>query len=438
MARQTHSPGDTAVWSTGFFDIFAKSRLLARWPGACSAGDMGSTNFTQSLTGGTFSQQSSPWWSRAAICSLVVTAVAPVALLGATHAFPGFGPFAADALRAVVGTDRVAHLEDTVYSVRDSVNQVTRSGEAPRAYWAVPDQVVAKDLSNHGSTTSPRVAPSFSPATATIPFPEVSAPGDGVWIEVSAGETSLRKTLIHPDPTRTWAELFVVAVDLTQLDLTWVPGLTEPENTTPGSDEFSRVGTIPAEARPSLIAAFNGGFKTQHGNFGAQIDAVTLVTPLAHSCTLAQSHDGKLHLGTYATLKLDPEMRWLRQTPGCMIEHGAIHPGLVREDTKNWGATLDGATVIRRSALGLSVDGKTLFVGISNDTTARALAVGMQSAGADTVAQLDVNYAYPKFVLYDHGSEEPLPRSLVDGFSVHDHQYLRGEDRDFFYLTKNH
>ena len=67
-------------------------------------------------------------------------------------------------------------------------------------------------------------------------------------------------------------------------------------------------------------------------------------------------------------------MRWLRQTPSCMVDEGELHPLLRAPEVRNWGATLDGNTVIRRSAVGLDRDGKVLFVAISNHTTAPAIA----------------------------------------------------------------
>jgi hypothetical protein len=186
------------------------------------------------------------------------------------------------------------------------------------------------------------------------------------------------------------------------------------------------------------LAAFNGGFKTEHGKFGARSQGVTLVPPRPKQCTLGQTAAGEIVLGSYARLERPAGLVWFRQTPGCMVEEGALHPGLEREDKTNWGATLDGGTVIRRSAIGLSEDRKTLFVGISNDTTARALALGMQSAGAQTVAQLDVNYAYPKIVLFDELGDRRAPHSLVDGFVMRDDQYLTPEQRDFFFVTSRH
>jgi hypothetical protein len=131
---------------------------------------------------------------------------------------------------------------------------------------------------------------------------------------------------------------------------------------------------------------------------------------------------------------------WWRQTPGCMAEQGELHPGLRGEKNTYWGATLDGDTIIRRSAIGLSTDGRVLYVGIGDFTSARALAAGMKHAGATEVAQLDVNWSYPRFVLYqprEPGSKELVATALCPGFEFSEDEYVRQRaDRDFFYLTR--
>jgi hypothetical protein len=119
-----------------------------------------------------------------------------------------------------------------------------------------------------------------------------------------------------------------------------------------------------------------------------------------------------------------------------MLEDGVLHPGLSQEDSRNWGATLEGKTVIRRSAVGLSRDGRTLFVGISNYTTARALALGMQHVGSVSVAQLDVNFSYPRFLLYQQKGAELSAIPAVKGLLYKRDEYLgRPSTRDFFYVT---
>ena len=115
-----------------------------------------------------------------------------------------------------------------------------------------------------------------------------------------------------------------------------------------------------------------------------------------------------------------------------------MHP-LLRDNVRHWGATLDGETVIRRSAIGMAKDGTTMFVGISNHTTARVMAEGMQHAGAVQVAQLDVNWSYPKFVLYEPKGKggSLIAIALAEGFEFSKDEYIRSRSmRDFFYLTR--
>src|SRR5262245_25417960 len=56
----------------------------------------------------------------------------------ALHRYDWMGPLVANSLRAVVGVDAVAHLEDFVYGVEDRYNRLAHPHEAPKAYWAVP------------------------------------------------------------------------------------------------------------------------------------------------------------------------------------------------------------------------------------------------------------------------------------------------------------
>jgi hypothetical protein len=121
-----------------------------------------------------------------------------------------------------------------------------------------------------------------------------------------------------------------------------------------------------------------------------------------------------------------------------MVEQGALHAGLRDPNARGWGATLEGETVIRRSAIALSQDGETLFVAVTNFTTARALAVGMRAAGGWNVAQLDVNRSFPKFLLFPRDeSGARHAASLFAGFMYQPEEMLdEGSLRDFFYVVR--
>jgi len=162
------------------------------------------------------------------------------------------------------------------------------------------------------------------------------------------------------------------------------------------------------------------------------------------ACAVAGYKDDTVRVASWETLEgTRDKMAWWRQTPNCMIENKQLHARLKSEAlAKKWGATLDGETVIRRSAIGISADGQVLFVSITNNTTAKVIAEGVMHAGAVTVAQLDVNFSYPKFVTFERkkelaDGEQPkrIAIPLADGFEFSEDEYIRQKARrDFFYV----
>jgi hypothetical protein len=393
---------------------------------------------------------------------LIVTLAAPVLVLAlwiAVNRIEWLGPMVANSLRAVIGRDNVASLEDFAYGIQDRVMRFWRKGEKPKAYWTVPPAAHSAAVPSAASSAAaaPGAAPSAVPtaaSAASVPAPfhleavgavhtNWAAPGDGEWLpmpDVDHPNDPIRmyKTLLHPDKQRSWAELFVVALDIKSVRIELVPGRREPEATEEAAKTLERPGRIPEEHEADVIAAFNGGFMTQHGNYGMKLGDVLIVGPQPSVCTVARYRDGSMSVASWPLIKeRESEMLWWRQTPNCMYESGQLNAFLKEGRVKKWGATLDGETVIRRSAIGISADNQVLFVGISNHTTAPAIALGMQHAGSVTVAQLDINYSYPKFVTFEKSPEsgKRIAIALASGFEFSENEFIRkGALRDFFYV----
>ena len=390
---------------------------------------------------------------RALGASIVVgTIAAVVGLWIAVNRVEWLGPYVADSLRAVVGVDAVASLEDFSYRIQDRINRVWRKGEKPRAYWTVPSATaepapkVAEPEPPVAAVAAPEISP-FKLAKVGPVHREWSAPGDGEWLPMANPDrpddpVMMMKTLLHPDKNRSWAEVFVVAIDLRRVRVHLMPGTKEPAATEEAAVGIARPGVVPPEHRDRVLAAFNGGFKTEHGQYGMFVDGVTYVKPKPMACAVAAYDDDTVRVASWEKLAdSSSRMVFWRETPVCMYEDDVLHwrlsdPGLA----KKWGATLDGETVIRRSAIGIDKTGTVLFVSISNNTTARVIADGMHHAGAVTVAQLDVNFSYPKFVTYEKhkaesGETKRLAIPLADGFEFSEDEYIRDPSRrDFFYL----
>jgi hypothetical protein len=366
----------------------------------------------------------------------------------AVHHFDWAGPLVANSLRAVFGDDTVAKLEDLVYGAEDRVNRVLKKDEPPKAYWNVPSAVVAPSAAPSASAAPALVqsGPAFKLENPGPALKDWSAPGDGEWVGVRDARhpeepPRMFKTLLHPDKGRSWAEVFVVAIDVKQVELFPVAGTQEPQPDSDEAKKYVREGKIPVANQPTLLAAFNGGFMTEHGGYGMKLDGVTIAKPKPRACTIALYKDGSLRIASWPELSSgEGDMLWFRQTPECMWENDKLHAGLqAGAGLKKWGSTVDGETVIRRSGIGLNADRSVLFVAITNHTSARVLADGLHHAGATDVAQLDVNWSYPKFVTFEPiGRTSVLhPVPLAPGFEYSDDEYLRKkEKRDFFYILR--
>jgi hypothetical protein len=383
------------------------------------------------------------WVPRIAALLGVATAV----LWWAVHRFDWMGPLVANSLRAVVGVNAVAKLEDFVYGLEDTKNRLFRGTEAPQAYWsAAPLPAPPPPAPAASSAGAPPALAPFRPKDPGAALKSWAAKGDGVWVPIldprRPGEQPyMLKTLLHPDPERGWAEVFVVAVDLRRATLKIVAGKREPAADNPKAEKMERPAVIPEADHEELLAAFNGGFMTEHGAYGFKLGALTVVAPIDKSCTIAEYDDGSLRIAPWPDMKADEaRMGWLRQAPECMVHESKFHPGILYvSGNRKWGATLDGETVIRRSGIGLNAARDTLYVAISNHTNAKVFAKGMHHAGAVEVAQLDVNWSYPKFVLFEPktpgGPRKAVP--LASGFEFSEDEYIRQKARrDFFYLVR--
>lgn len=380
-------------------------------------------------------------WRRFAVFGVVAAPAAGLALWIAVNRVEWLGPLVADSLRAVIGVGNVAELENFTYGVQDRVNQALRAEEKPKAYWTVPPQPAVNAPLPPSTTEDPKQLPPFRPKDVGPALKSWSAPGDGQWVPVSKTDSAesprLFKTLLHPDASRSWAEVFVVAIDLRRVEVRLVAGRKEPVVTEKDAENLERPGVIPPEYSANVLAAFNGGFKTEHGQWGMGVDGVTLVAPRQEACTIARYKDGSYRVATWAKLMQDvAEMTWWRQTPHCMYEDHVMHAGLRDGLAKKWGGQLDGQTVIRRSAVGIDDTHQILYMAISNHTTAQVIAEGMHHAGAKTVAQLDVNFSYPKFVTFEPSSEgKRLATALAEGFEFSEDEFIRRPaPRDFFYV----
>jgi Phosphodiester glycosidase len=304
--------------------------------------------------------------------------------------------------------------------------------------------------------------PPFPPPAFPVPFERTAATEDGVWrplVPGVDGEASLfYRATVHPDPVQHFLAVAVVAIDLDRIAVHLVAGTREPLSTTVPPER--RPGLVPAADLPSLVAVMNGGFMTRHGSWGLMIGGDVFLPPHDDGCTVALYADDRVRVRTHVELAdTVPAMIAYRQTPPCLVEQGAVSPALLGDEKpRRWGLSATGGVTIQRSAIGVAEGARTLLYGFGEGIPPRALAEAMRAAGAVDAAELDVNWSFPRFLVYGPGASPQAPRGSTMGLRPAEPgsapypevtatlvprvehapgaYVVKPAERDFFYLTR--
>ena len=200
-------------------------------------------------------------------------------------------------------------------------------------------------------------------------------------------------------------------------------------------------GTISAGDRQPgvLVAAFNGGFKYGDGAYGMMVDGTVYVPPIRGTGTIAITREGKVIIGNWgvdpALSAANTDLTAWRQNGPLLLDHGIIN-ALTNNDSA-WGKTLDSVHTWR-SGIGVTQNG-TLIYASGNAITAKTLAEAFRAAGAMAAIQTDINPYWVRAFTYGRDTAGQLTigrlRHSMQGSGW---EYLRGDARDFFYLTRTH
>lgn len=420
---------------------------------------------------------------KTATLGLVVVAGLLIALVAIPVLFPATGAQMADLLRTVFGPGPVADIESYSFQMQDLFNrtryQVT--GEQPALTFTEPDRNSEPTIASV-ATRAPQLMKTSFPDTsvkingsdtygttravdadkkatpAAIPpttIPTVTPSPDVIYGKpyipqgwqpigpVVSGQYLMARGSVKPDPTRPYAQAAVVRIDLSKVDLHFVLGTNEPV-AAKGTQRVKRTGVIPLtdQSPDRLLVAFNGGFKSIHGNYGVIVNGTTVITPINGMATLAIYSDGSIDLGAWGRdINPGDNLVDARQNCPLLIDGGQINPTVNDGSRKEWGYTVKNLDTTWRSGVGLTQDGKFLIYAAGPALTVATLAHALQMAGSYHAMQLDINGYYTRFAIYQvntnviQGKPPVTALKLLDQMTVPQSQFLNPYDRDFFYVT---
>jgi hypothetical protein len=271
-------------------------------------------------------------------------------------------------------------------------------------------------------TTTTTSAPPAPTTTTAVPVPDVPAPvapgGTVAW--QAAGRSVLGRQL-----------LFLSSAFGAQL--AWMPPGLVRGYVVPGTgDPMVSVwgGQVAPEARPFLIAGFNGGFKT--GDFVGGILAFgqQFRSQAAGVASFVVYDDGSITVGEWGRqIDTTRKIVAVRQNLGMLVDGG--QPTAASASPGNWGGSVAGVATAR-SAVGVDANGGLVWAGgrVSPNDLARALVAG----GAVRGMQLDINPDWVNFNVYAPGADNVVHGQPVYGATSAD-RYLTPNSRDFIVIA---
>jgi hypothetical protein len=374
----------------------------------------------------------------------LVQPVAGMHAEAARHLPKRFIFWAVDTVRAVTGPAPIAWLEEKVFALRDALKQATFRREGTQDELArTPPQILGGGAGDesHGAWP-PANLPSIWKSTER---------GEGVWKPYApawmrkfspAGNPppAFYTTFVRPDAERPYAHVLLVAMDARQLELGMEAGTEDPKPLT-GQHGPGRLPRDPAVIS-RVVAAFNGAFKTEHGQYGMMVHKRVLLPPQPNAATVIVLDDGRAGFGTWGKTQAigglvgipDDSIVSFRQNLDALVDDGEVNP------TKRllWGYTLPGTTMqTERSGLCVTHAGHMMYAW-GDDVSATALGKAMLGAGCDYAMHLDMNPHHTGFLFmtihelrgHDYKSEPltPLMEMSTD-------RYIEYAPKDFFYVT---
>jgi hypothetical protein len=253
-------------------------------------------------------------------------------------------------------------------------------------------------------------------------------PGEGVWEKAGAAvgaRPPVLLTTFRSDPEYPQFVAGVAWIDHARTELEYVPGLAEP----PEPLEERGNGEVPPADRRRLVATFNGGFPLETSNAGLIYRGKVKEAMVNGIATVVRYRDGRVDIVKWASGPGAPRDVWFaKQNLPPIIDEGKLNPNL--SDGPEWGETVNNATRVWRSGLGIDAHGNLMYAA-ANFQTVESLAKVLQRAGAVRAIELDINEDWTSFISYRHpGGLDPS--NLLPEMYRSPERYLSPDERDFF------
>jgi hypothetical protein len=254
--------------------------------------------------------------------------------------------------------------------------------------------------------------------------------GEGQWrvLETVKGEPAIFGTFLRPSSVYTSYVAGIVSMDQRLVSFQLRPGAEDP-----GPGNWHAKPWIPPGTRTGLLATFNGGFKLDSSGGGFYLNGSTKGTLTNGAASVVYYRNGTIKIGVWGRdVRMTPDVAGVRQNLRLIVDHGQVPASVNQDVLGSWGATLGGGYYVWRSGLGLTRDGRIIFV-YGPALNVQELADLLHQAGAVEALQLDINPAWMNYDYYKakgHPSD-PTPVNWLPDQPSTPYRYYSVYSRDF-------
>jgi hypothetical protein len=282
--------------------------------------------------------------------------------------------------------------------------------------------------STSGSTTTPAAATTNCSRSPIAPLTTGLA-GEGTWTPFTGNVPAASPvciTYVRPDFIHTSLLTVVVAMPK-GLRFLLVPGISQP-----GHGPWPTGNSVPVADRPTLVAAFNSGFRMADSQGGFFAFGRTVRPLVAGGASLVIGADGSATVGMWGRdAQMGPNVAEVRQNLSLIVDGGRPAAGIDDNSGGRWGKTLGNAVLVWRSGVGVDANGNLLYAG-GDGLSVRTLAETLIRAGAVRAMELDINHDWVTYNVYTHQTDGSLSgRKLLVTMHFSGNRYLSPDDRDF-------
>jgi hypothetical protein len=254
-------------------------------------------------------------------------------------------------------------------------------------------------------------------------------PGEGVWRVLATvnGQPAIYGTYLRASRVYTSYVSGIVSMNQSLVRFELRPGAEDP-----GPGKWHAADYIPPGTRQGLLATFNSGFKISSSGGGFYLHGATSGTLTPGVAAVVYYRDGHIAVGVWdRTARMTPDVIGVRQNLHLIVQHGQVPSTVDNNVETSWGATLGGGYYVWRSGIGITKDGRVIFV-YGPALNVRELAELLRHAGVVTGMELDINPAWMSFMYYQHSqTTHPKPVNMLPTQVQPADRYFWPSSRDF-------